>query len=104
MKSIQKDARENQKLTRKAKKDVQILLTQDEGYLEAEGVEKTYNYTQEKIKKEVDLNTQKRIFNLKLTQFGPYYCQYNREGSNMLIAGQKGHLAVVCSSFGDWTQ
>ena len=104
LKSIQKDARENQKLTRKAKKDVQILLTQDEGYLEAEGVEKTYNYTQEKIKKELDLNTQKRIFNLKLTQFGPYYCQYNREGSNMLIAGQKGHLAVVCSSFGDWTQ
>ena len=95
LKSIQKDARENQKLTRKAKKDVQILLTQDEGYLEAEGVEKTYNYTQEKIKKEVDLNTQKRIFNLKLTQFGPYYCQYNREGSNMLIAGQKGHLAVI---------
>ncbi|KAK8799475.1 hypothetical protein WA158_006024 [Blastocystis sp. Blastoise] len=93
--SLDKRSKKEAKLTKNAIKETNMLLPEEGGYLEAEGVEKTGNFSQKKLKKEVDISVQKRMFNLELTQFGPYICTYNREGSTMLIAGRKGHLAMI---------
>jgi U3 small nucleolar RNA-associated protein 7 len=37
------------------------------------------------------------IFNLKLTEFGPYSIDITKNGKHLLLAGRKGHLAMV-----DW--
>lgn len=39
----------------------ELLLQEEAGFLEAEGVEKTYNYRQDQLSKEVDINTSKKV-------------------------------------------
>ncbi|CAG8655587.1 592_t:CDS:10 [Funneliformis caledonium] len=75
----------------------ELLLTEEPGYLEVEGIEKTFNITQKQLKDNVDEDSTKKIFDLKLTNFGPYSLDYTRNGRHMVIGGQKGHI----SSF-DW--
>ncbi len=74
---------------------MQILKTEGGGYIEAEGMEKTYQMTQKKMKKEVDLNTKRKMFSLTLDQFGPYQIQFDRPGRHLLLSGEKGHIAMV---------
>lgn len=62
-----------------------------------EGVEKTFNITQNKIAEEADLQTSRKIFDLKLTEFGPYKFDYTRNGRFLLLGGKKGHIAML-----DW--
>ena len=76
-------------------RNTDILKTEDGGYLEAEGMEKTYKISQKEIKEEVDLNTRQKIFDLTLDQFGPYKVQFDRPGRHVLLSGEKGHLAMV---------
>lgn len=76
-------------------RNTDLLKTEDGGYLEAEGMEKTYKITQKEIKEEVDLNTRQKIFDLTLDQFGPYKVQFDRPGRHVLLSGEKGHLAMV---------
>jgi U3 small nucleolar RNA-associated protein 7 len=64
-------------------------------FLEAEGIEKTYKFTQNQLSENVDLNTAKKIFNLDLPDFGPYRMNYTRNGRNLLLGGQKGHIATM---------
>ncbi|CAG8618257.1 12589_t:CDS:10 [Ambispora gerdemannii] len=75
----------------------ELLLTEEAGHLEAEGMEKTSQITQEKLKEHVDLNSASKIFNLNLPTFGPYALDYTRNGRYMLIGGRKGHIATF-----DW--
>ncbi|CAG8685070.1 9333_t:CDS:10, partial [Acaulospora morrowiae] len=86
----------NQEAARKAA-SYELLLVEEPGYLEAEGIEKTYNITQKNLKESVDEATATKIFNLDLKTFGPYSLDYTRNGRNMLIGGHKGHLATF-----DW--
>lgn len=79
--------------------DSEILLTQEAGYLQPEGLERTWKFQQREIKKHVDITTSKKMFELKLPELGPYYMDYTRNGRHMLIGGGKGHIA----SF-DWKQ
>lgn len=95
-----------------------MLLTEESGYLEAEGIEKTYNYRQDQLVKELDMNTASKVgiprskhtltlfllvfvvtqvFSLDLPDFGPYAIDYTRNGRHLLIGGRKGHLAAF-----DW--
>ncbi|KAG7802730.1 hypothetical protein KL944_002377 [Ogataea haglerorum] len=74
-------------------KDSEILLQEDAGFLEAEGMEKTYKFTQDEIVQEVDQATANKRFELKLEQFGPYTLDYSRNGRDLLIGGKKGHVA-----------
>ena len=38
-----------------------MLLTEQSGFLEAEGLEKTFKFTQNDIKDNVDMNTQSKV-------------------------------------------
>lgn len=58
-------------------------------------MEKTYQMTQKKLKKEVDLNTKRKMFSLTLDQFGPYKVHFDRPGRHLLLSGEKGHIAMV---------
>jgi hypothetical protein len=55
----------------------------------------TNQISQEEIAKNVDLNSQKKIFDLELTEFGPYKALYNSSGRHILLAGNQGHIATV---------
>ena len=39
----------------------EMLLPEDRGYLEAEGMEKTYKFTQEQLKEEIDITTAQKV-------------------------------------------
>ena len=39
----------------------EMLLPEDRGYLEPEGMEKTYKITQERLRKEVDITTAQKV-------------------------------------------
>ncbi|KAH8553213.1 WD40-repeat-containing domain protein [Umbelopsis sp. PMI_123] len=93
---IKKTENRFQDAAEKAEK-LEMILPEEVGYLEAEGMEKTYNFRQEDLAKNVDINTSKKIFNLDLKDFGPYSVDYTRNGRNLLIGGKKGHIAAF-----DW--
>lgn len=78
----------------------EILLTENAGYLEAEGpIEKTYKFKQSAIASAVDINVAKNGAELSLSDYGPYKLNYTRNGRHMLLGGAKGHIAVV-----DWNK
>lgn len=45
----------------KAAARAEMLLHEENGYLEAEGIENTHYFSQEKLKKEVDVNTASKV-------------------------------------------
>jgi U3 small nucleolar RNA-associated protein 7 len=73
----------------------EILLPSQAGLLEAEGLEKTYKFTQAQLAANVDQNTARKIFSLDLPDYGAYTVRYTRNGRNLLLGGQKGHLATM---------
>ncbi|CAB4490264.1 BING4CT-domain-containing protein [Rhizophagus irregularis] len=77
----------------------EILLTEEPGYLEAEGIEKTFNITQKQLSENVDEDSTKKIFDLKLPTFGPYSLDYTRNGRHLVIGGRKGHVMSI-----DWME
>ncbi|KAJ3085484.1 Small subunit (SSU) processome component [Quaeritorhiza haematococci] len=75
----------------------ELLLPEEAGYLVAEGMERTYKFTQKEIGENVDLNTSQKLIDLKLDEFGPYRIDFTRNGRHLLIGGKKGHIATF-----DW--
>lgn len=80
-------------------KDAELLLQEDAGYIETEGMERTFKLTQDELLNEVDLATAQKRFELKLPDFGPYYLDYTRTGRYLLLGGRKGHVAAF-----DWRE
>jgi U3 small nucleolar RNA-associated protein 7 len=77
-------------------KDAEILLENEAGFLEPENeIEKTYKIRQADIKESVGIETAKMGLELKLDQLGPYRADYTRNGRNLLLAGQKGHVTTI---------
>ncbi|KAG0682196.1 Small subunit (SSU) processome component [Pichia californica] len=71
----------------------EILLTEEQGFVEAEGMERTWKFKQDDIVKNVDISTAAKHFELKLKDYGPYTIDYSRNGRDLLIGGKKGHVA-----------
>ncbi|EFJ50965.1 hypothetical protein VOLCADRAFT_103611 [Volvox carteri f. nagariensis] len=82
------------------KKAAQInewLLPASAGTLEAEGIERTWNFKQEAIVQAVDVTAARKAFDLSLPELGPYRLNFTRNGRFMVLGGNLGHLAVM-----DW--
>ncbi|KAK9462150.1 WD40-repeat-containing domain protein [Lipomyces oligophaga] len=79
---------------RRAVKSSEYLLQEDIGGLEAEGMERTFKFTQEQIKQEVDISTAAKGFDLRLEDYGPYCVDYSRNGRKLLLGGKRGHIAA----------
>ncbi|KRZ76672.1 WD repeat-containing protein 46 [Trichinella papuae] len=75
----------------------EILLPEEEGFLEADEGEQTYHVTQHDITESVDLASSSKYFELNLPKFGPYRLDFTRNGRNVLLGGQVGHVAAF-----DW--
>lgn len=74
----------------------ELLLADEAGYLEGEGdIERTERVKQSEIVAAVDIQSARKGFELKLSQMGPYHAAYSRNGRSLLLAGQKGHVAVM---------
>lgn len=71
----------------------EILLTEEQGFIETEGMEKSWRFKQDDIVKNVDVSTANKRFDLKLPAYGPYNIDYTRNGRDLLICGKKGHVA-----------
>ncbi|KAL5976573.1 hypothetical protein ACLOJK_020906 [Asimina triloba] len=78
------------------------LMPSEEGYLEPEGLEKTWRIKQESIVREVDIISSRKAFDIVLpvsvwfnADLGPYIPDYTLNGRYMVIAGRKGHLAII---------
>lgn len=82
---------------RTAAKFEQWLLPSEGGYLEAEGLEQTKNFTQEAIVSNVDLASSRKAFDIQLPVLGPYSIDYTTSGRYLLLGGRKGHIAIM-----DW--
>lgn len=74
-----------------------MLLPEEDGFLQADKGELTSRITQEDITDEVDITSASKHFDLNLNQFGPYRVNYSRNGRHLLMAGQRGHVATM-----DW--
>ncbi|NP_001087116.1 WD repeat domain 46 L homeolog [Xenopus laevis] len=72
-----------------------VLLPEEEGFLEGDEGQDTCTITQEDIAEIVDITSGSKHFNLNLNQFGPYRINYTRNGRNLLLAGQRGHVASL---------
>jgi len=83
----------------------EILLDADAGYLECDPndaqdpEEFTARITQTRIRKEVDVASAAKGFDLNLKEFGPYTVDYSRHGRCLLLGGRKGHVAAM-----DWIE
>lgn len=76
---------------------MELLLQEEPGCLEAEGMEKTFRLKQADIASAVPIANKLQYFDLDLDVFGPYTINYSRHGRNLLLGGRKGHLATF-----DW--
>jgi len=71
------------------------LLPQEAGSLEPEGMEQTWRFHQEDIVAAAPTGVKHKVFNLQLTELGPYRIGFSRSGRHALIGGRKGHLAML---------
>ncbi|KXJ73296.1 hypothetical protein RP20_CCG016140 [Aedes albopictus] len=71
----------------------EILLNENEGYLEVDDDELTTEVSQAEIVNSVDITTAAKHFNLQL-EFGPYRMRYTKNGAYLLLGGKKGHVAA----------
>ncbi|KAL8424664.1 hypothetical protein Efla_006449 [Eimeria flavescens] len=112
--------KEQKRLETKAKESaaaVASLLTEQEGFIEAEGLEQTYKFSQADILEHVAPAARKKAsrvhaccscvlqaFELRLS-FGPYTVDYTRGGRELLLGGQRGSLALLdCQSLATITE
>ena len=66
------------------------------GTLEGENAgERTHRTSQQKLRELLHVGSARRIFRLDLPKFGPYGCSWSRNGRWALLAGCKGHVAMV---------
>lgn len=78
-----------------AAKTEKWLHPSEGGFLEGEGIEKTWRIKQEAIHREVDVLSSRNQYDIVLPELGPYTLDFTPNGRYMAAAGRKGHLALV---------
>jgi U3 small nucleolar RNA-associated protein 7 len=77
-------------------KDAEILLEHQFGALEPEHeLERTYKIRQDELRQQVDVETAKKCFDLKLDSLGPYVADFTRDGKGLLLGGRNGHVSTM---------
>ncbi|KAL3845773.1 hypothetical protein ACJIZ3_003176 [Penstemon smallii] len=71
------------------------LMPSEGGFLEPEGIEKTWRIRQEAIHTEIDILSKRNQYDIVFPGLGPYTLDYSINGRYFVAAGQKGHLALV---------
>jgi U3 small nucleolar RNA-associated protein 7 len=54
-------------------------MTEEAGFMEPEGMERTWKFNQKTLAQHVDLNTQRKMMDLRL-DFGPYALDFTKNG------------------------
>ncbi|KAK7279517.1 hypothetical protein RJT34_24570 [Clitoria ternatea] len=83
------------KSAKAAAKAEKWLMPSEGGYLEAEGMEKTWRIKQEAIAREVDISSSRKQYDIVLPELGPYTLDFTSSGRYMAVGGRKGHLGIV---------
>ncbi|XP_061353423.1 probable U3 small nucleolar RNA-associated protein 7 [Gastrolobium bilobum] len=83
------------KSAKAAAKAEKWLMPSEGGYLEAEGIEKTWRIKQEAIAREVDILSSRNQYDIILPALGPYTLDFTSSGRYMAVGGRKGHLGIV---------
>ena len=74
----------------------EILHTEEKGYLETEGMEKSWKISQKQLLPLLDKQSVRKVFDLTL-DIGPFGVDYSRNGNYLLLTGTRGHVSLV-----DW--
>ncbi|KAK6589590.1 hypothetical protein RS030_203102 [Cryptosporidium xiaoi] len=77
----------------------EILLPESRGFLETEGIEKSYSISQNELQKNISIGASNKRFSFDLS-YGPYSIDYSRNGNQLLIGGKKGHISMLDISNG----
>ncbi|CAI9755718.1 unnamed protein product [Fraxinus pennsylvanica] len=83
------------KSAKAAAKAEKWLMPSEGGYLEAEGIERTWNIKQEAIAREVDILGSRNQYDIILPDLGPYSLDFTPSGRYVTVAGRKGHMAIL---------
>ncbi|CAO2814698.1 unnamed protein product [Amaranthus hypochondriacus] len=70
-------------------------LPSDGGFLEPDGIEKTWNVKQQDLISGVDILSLKNLYDMVLPDLGPYNLDFTANGRYMALAGRKGHLGLL---------
>jgi len=102
-KKINDQIKRNQRITKvitvESKRNLRYLEQENEGYLLPENErEKTLKISQDYLKENLPKYNVDNVFDLNL-QSGPYSIDYSRNGTHLLLAGEKGHIAMM-----DWRE
>ncbi|KAK9171678.1 BING4CT (NUC141) domain protein [Cryptosporidium meleagridis] len=77
----------------------EILLPETPGFLETEGLEKSFSISQNELGENISIGAINKRFSLDLS-FGPYSINYSRNGNQLLMGGRKGHISMLDVSNG----
>lgn len=71
------------------------MAIDEPGVLEADEGEKTFQFQQRDIVKNVDLNAAKKVFDLDVPNTGSYYVDYSHNGRELLLGSSEGALSMM---------
>lgn len=96
---IKRNQRISKVITDESKRNLRYLEQENEGYLVPENErEKTLKITQDYLKENLPKYNIDNVFDLNL-QSGPYSLDFSKNGTHLLLAGEKGHVSMM-----DWRE